>query len=134
MLGLWGRLWCQVCRDTDCLHSRNYGLIRVFPGASCSWKSEDLFSQSFSVAPPIWVLRGLPCLGSFSVVWSIRHIEGAHLTGLLLYRSAHQALKAAPWVGSYFVVWHINHLKDGVLLCSSVHQVFDGPDSLLFSC
>ena len=134
LLGLWGLWWGQVFSDMDCLHGRSYGPIRVFFRASCSWRSEGLFGQSFSIALPVQAFRGLPCLGSFSVVWSIRHIEGAHLTGLLLYRSAHQALKAAPWVGSYFVVWHINHLKDGVLLCSSVHQVFDGPDSLLFSC
>jgi len=32
--------------------------------------------QSFSVTPPFQALRGLPCLGSFSVVRCIRHIEG----------------------------------------------------------
>ena len=30
LLGLLGPWWCQVCRDTDCLCSRNYGPIRVF--------------------------------------------------------------------------------------------------------
>ena len=49
---------------------------------------------SLSVAPPIWVLRGLPCLGSFSVVWRIRHIE------------------APCWLGSYSVVLHISNLKE----------------------
>ena len=43
--------------------------------ASCSWGSEGLFGHSFSVAPPIEALRGLPCLGSFSVVWSISHLK-----------------------------------------------------------
>ena len=42
-------------------------------------------AQSFSIAPPIQVLRGLPCLGSFSIVWYIRHIVGP------------------PWLGSYTV-------------------------------
>ena len=70
-----------------------------------SWYSEGLFSQSFSEAPPIQALRGLPCLGSFSVVRCIRHIEGR------------------PWLGSYSVVSCIIHLKEHpgwVLLCSSV--------------
>ena len=40
------------------------------------WWSEVLFGQSFSVALPIQALRGIPCLGSFSMVWHIRHIEG----------------------------------------------------------
>ena len=43
--------------------------------ASCSWRSEGLFSQSLSVAPLFEALRGLPCLRSFSVVQCIRHIE-----------------------------------------------------------
>ena len=68
LLGLWGPWWSQVCRDTDCLHCRSYGPIRVFFQASCSWRSEGLFAQSFSIAVPIQALRGLPCLGSFSVV------------------------------------------------------------------
>ena len=53
LLGLWGSWWCQVCRDTDCLCHRSYGPIRIFFLASCSWQSEGLFGQSFSVAPPI---------------------------------------------------------------------------------
>ena len=47
----------------------------LFP-ASCSWRSEGLFGQSFSVVLPVQALRGLPCLGSFSIVWRIRHTEG----------------------------------------------------------
>ena len=49
---------------------------RVFLQASCGWQSEGLFGQSFSIAPPVQALRGLPCLESFSVVRCIRHIEG----------------------------------------------------------
>ena len=32
--------------------------------------------QAFSTAPPVQALKGLPCLGSFSVVCGIRHIDG----------------------------------------------------------
>ena len=39
---------------------------------------------SVSPTPPVQALRGLPCLGSFTVVWPIRHIEGATLAGVLL--------------------------------------------------
>ena len=36
-LGLQGAWWRQVCRDTDFLHCRSYGPIRVFFPAFCSW-------------------------------------------------------------------------------------------------
>ena len=85
LLGFWGSWRHQVCRDTGCLCRRSYGPIRVFFQASCSWRSEGLFGQSFSVGAPVQALRGLPCLGSFSVVWSIGLIEGS------------------PWLGSYSV-------------------------------
>ena len=71
-----GPWWHQVCGDMDCLCCRSYGPIRVIFRASCSWRSEGLFGQSFSIAPPIQALRGFRCLGSFSVVWQVRHIEG----------------------------------------------------------
>ena len=29
LLGLWGPWWRQVFRDTECLHGRRYGPIRV---------------------------------------------------------------------------------------------------------
>ena len=94
LLGLRGPWRHHVCRNTDCLPRRSYGPIRVFFWASCSWQSEGLFGQSFSVAPPIQAHRGLPCLGCFSAVVHIRHIEGP------------------PWLGSYSVVQCIRHLKD----------------------
>ena len=93
LLGLLGPWWYQVCRDTDCLHCRSYGPIRVFFQGCCRWQSEDLFDQSFSVAPPIQGLKGLPWLGSLSVVWCVRHIEGP------------------PWLESYSVDPHVRHLK-----------------------
>ena len=41
-----------------------------------NWRSEDLFGLSFFIAPPIQALGRLHCLGSFSVVQHVRHIEG----------------------------------------------------------
>ena len=91
--GLGGPWRRQVCRDTDCLRGRSYGLIRGFFPASCSWWSGGLFGQSFSVAPPIQVLRGIPCLGSISV-----------------FRL--QAFRGPPWVGSCSVFRCISHWKE----------------------
>ena len=62
-LGLRGPWQRQVCRDMDCLCCRCYGLIRVFFRSCCSWRSEGLFGQSFSLAPPVQALRGFPFLG-----------------------------------------------------------------------
>ena len=85
-----GRLWawrwrsCLACGDpggAKCAGTRTASAIGVMAPPesffSYIWRSEGLFGQSFSVAPPVQALRGLPCLGSFSVVWRIRHIEGA---------------------------------------------------------
>ena len=61
--------------------------------------------------------------GVLPVVQHVRHIEGP------------------PWLGSYDVVLRISHIKEHpgwVLLCPSVHQVFDGPAStvqlLMLAC
>ena len=101
LLGLWGSRWCQVCRDMDCLHGRSCGPIRVFFQASCSWWSEGLFGQSFSIAPPIQALRRDP------------------LPKVLLCCSESQALKGAPWVGSYSAVQCIRCLMAQPLYCSA---------------
>ena len=58
---------------------------------------------SLSPSSAIQALRGIPCLGSFSVVLRVRHIDGPP-NWVLLCRSVHQALKGAPWMGSYFLV------------------------------
>ena len=58
------------------------------------------------------MLRGFPWLGSFSTVQCIRHIERS------------PSCLSGTWRGTL----------GGVLLCSSVHQAFDGPASLLYSC
>ena len=123
----WRRCSCLACRDpggAKCAGTQTSSTIGVMAlsvifWASCSWWSEFLFGQSFSTALPIQALRGLPCLESISIVQCVRHIEGS------------------LWLRSYSVDQCIRHLKGhpgGVLLCSSVHQVFDGPASLLFSC
>ena len=105
-----------MCWDTDCLHCRSYGPIRVFFRAFCSWQSEGIFGQSLSADPPIQALRGLPCLGSFSVVPCVRHIEGS------------------PWLGPYSVDERVRQLKGHpvwVLLGRSACQAFDGPASIV---
>ena len=93
--------------------------------ASCSWWSEGLFGQSFSVAPPMQALRGPPCLGSFSVVPCVRHVEGHPGWGPLC-RRVRQALKGAPWLGSYSVVQCIRCLMGQPLYCSAVDAGVSG--------
>ena len=117
LLGLWGPWWCQVCRDMDCLHSRSYGPIRVFFLGFCSWQTEEVFGQSFSIASPVQAFRGLPCLGSFSVVWSIRHIEGTPWLGSYPVDWCVRHLKGAFWVGSYSVVLCVRCLMGQPLYC-----------------
>ena len=101
----------------DCPHCRSYGYVRVFFWASCSWWSEGLFGQSFSIAPPPF--RHLEC----SLSWvnlccsgSQAH-RGDPLAGVLLCRLVHQALKGEPWVGSYSEVQCIRHLMSQFLHC-----------------
>ena len=85
-----------------------------------SWWSEGLFGQSLSVAPPVQALRGLPCLGFFSVVWFFRHIKGPAMATVLLCKSARQALKGAPWTGPSSVVQCISRCLMGQpLYCSA---------------
>ena len=103
LLGLQGPWWCQACRDTDCLCCRSHGPIRVFFWASCSWRSEGLFGQSFSVSPPVWALRGLPCLG------------------VLFCCSAHQAHRGPPWLGSCSAVQCVRCLMAQPLYCSAAN-------------
>ena len=126
LLGLWGPWRREVCRDTDCLCRRSYDSQSLF-SSLCSWQSEGLFGQSFSIAPPIQAFRGLPCLVSFSVVQHIRHIEEAPLAGVLLCSLAHQSLKGAPWVGSCSVVQCVRHLMGQPLYCSVADAGVWGP-------
>ena len=59
----------------------------------------------------------LPGILLYFSVWQAH--RGNPPGGVLLCRLAYQALKGGPWMRSY---------------SSSVHQAFDGPSSLLFSC
>ena len=108
LLGLQGPWRRQVCRDTDCFHRRSYGPIRVFFPASCSWQSEGLFGQSFSIALPVQAHRGAP------------------LAGVLFCGSGHQAPKRALWVGSGSVVQCIRRLMGQPLCCSSADAGLSG--------
>ena len=101
LLGLRGPWRCQACRDTDCLCCRSHGPIRVFFWASCTWRSEGLFGQSFSTSTPIRALRGLPCLG------------------VLFCCSARQAHRGPPWLGSCSAVQCFRCLMGQPLYCSA---------------
>ena len=62
----------------------------------------------------------LPCLGSFSVVRHIKHIEGPASLASYSVDLHYSHLKGAPWVGSYSVVQCIRHLMGQPLYCSAV--------------
>ena len=83
------------CAETQTASTTGVMALSVCFQASCSRHSEGLFGWSFSIAPPIQALRGLPCLGFFSVFPRVRHVEGPLLTEVLLCSSTHQALKGA---------------------------------------
>ena len=111
-----GTVGAPSVRDTDCPHGRSHGPVRVSVEPLVAG---DQKGQSFCIALPFQALRGLPCLGSFSVAQHIRHMA------------------RRPWLGPYSVDWRIRHLKrhpGWVLLWSSVYQEFDGTASPLFSC
>ena len=80
------------------------------------------------------MLRGLPCLGSFSVV---DHTHQAHrgplLAGVLICRSACQALKGTPWVGSSSVVQCVRQLVGQPLYCSSSHAGCGGREAVVMA-
>ena len=100
----WAWRWhrCLACRDpggakcagTQTASATEVTALSVFFSVSYSWWSEGLFGQSFSLVLPVWAFRRFPCLGSFSVVQCVRHIEGP------------------PWLGSYSVDQCIRHLKE----------------------
>ena len=111
--------------------------IRVYFRASCSWQSEGLFGQLFSVALPVQALRGLPCLLSFccsesqahrgaplagvlSVDEHVRHVKG-HPGWVPICSSAHWSLKGVPWVGPYFIVQCTRHLMGQPLYFSAAN-------------
>ena len=109
-----GTLAAPIVQGHSCLCPRNCGPIRVFLSLLCSWWSGGLFGQSFSIALPIQALRRLPCLGSFSVVWSQAH-RGAPMAGVLLCNSVHQALDGPASVVQLrmLAVWRERGYGDG---------------------
>ena len=84
---VWRWLSCLACGDPGgikCAGTRTASAsgvmaLSVFFGVSCSWWSEGLLGQCFSVAPPIQARGGLPCLGSYSVVKCLRCLMGQPL-------------------------------------------------------
>ena len=118
LLSFQGTSQHQVCRDTDCLCLRSHGPESSFEPVVAGDQKASL--SSLSPIPPVQALRGLPCLGSFTVIWPIRHIEGATLAVFLLCRLARQALKGASWVESYSLVQCIRHLMAQSLYFSAV--------------
>ena len=69
------------CAGTRTASAAGVMALSVFFGAPCSWWSEGLLGQGFSVAPPIQALGGLPYLGSYSVVQCLRCLMGQPLYG-----------------------------------------------------
>ena len=63
--GLQGPWQLKVCKDTRLPPPQELWPYQSFFRVSCSWRSEGLFGQSFSVVLPVQALRGLPCLGMF---------------------------------------------------------------------
>ena len=98
----WAWRWCSClacrgpgsarCAGTHTASTTGVMALSVSFPASCSWRSEGLFGQSFSIALHLQALRGLPWLRSVSV-WHVRPIGGA------------------PWLESYSVDRCIRHLE-----------------------
>ena len=99
----WVWRWCNClagrdpggakCAGTWTASTAGVTALSVFFRASCSWRSEGLFGQSFSVALPVQALKR------------------ALLPGVLLCCWASQAHRGGPpWLGSYSVVQCIRHL------------------------
>ena len=67
-----------MCRDTDCLHHRSYGLIRVVSPASCSRQSEGVFGWSLSLRP---FSHSRTLAGGRSLLFSAQALKGASRVG-----------------------------------------------------
>ena len=103
LLGLQGPWRCQVCRDTDYLCRKSYGPIWVFFffffWVSCSWWSEGLFGQSFSIVLPIqvmvlvfWILSFKPAFSLYSFTLIKRLFSSSSLSALRVVSSAYLRL------------------------------------------
>ena len=76
----------MACRDpdgTECAGTRTASASGVIALAESFFEplvagdQKASLASLFSIATPVQALRGLPCLGSFSVVQLVRHIEGS---------------------------------------------------------
>ena len=105
--------------------------LSVFFQASCSWWSEGLFGQSFSVALPVQVFRGLPCPGVLLCHSIGQAHKGGSLAGVLICRSVLQVVKGAPWVGLYPVVQCVRSLMGQPLYCSAANAGVRGESMVM---
>ena len=121
-----------MCRDMDCLCCRrNYGPIRVFFLSLLQLAIRRSLWPVFLRSSARSCIRRLPCLGSFSFVWCVRHIEGPSLAGALLCRSARQAFKMSPWAGSYSAGQCVSCLMGQPLYCSAANAGMWGESSMV---
>ena len=105
------------CSGTQTASVAGVTLSESFFQPLCSWRSEGLFGQSFSIALPADALKGLLCL-CCSAHQACREVP---LAGVLLCSSRHQSQKGAPWVGSYSIVQGLRYLMGQALCCSTAH-------------
>ena len=76
----------------------------------------------------------MPCLvWGPSLLFSVRHIEGAPLAGVQLCRSMRQALKGARWVGSSSVVQCIRRLMGQPLYSSAADAGVWGREAMVMA-
>ena len=85
----WAERWCSCLghRDsgsTKCSGTQTASVVEAMAlseSFSSCWLLEirSPFVWSFSVAPPVQALKCLPWLGSFSIAWCIRRLEGKPL-------------------------------------------------------
>jgi len=75
-------LACEDPGSTKCAGTRTASITEIMALSESFFEplvagnQKASLASFFSAAPPVQALRGLPCLGSFSVVQCIRHIEG----------------------------------------------------------
>ena len=90
-------------------------------GSTCSGTKRAPLPGVLLCVQLIRYIEGTPRLGSYSVDWHVSHLEAPlpppPQAGVLVCRSAHQALKGALWVGSYSVVQCVRCLMGQPLYC-----------------
>ena len=72
----------------------------------CSWRSEGLFGQSFSIVPHAQALRGLPCLGALCCSGH-QGRRGTPPTGVLLCSSVRQTFDGPASLLFSYRCWRV---------------------------